>query len=51
MRLTSSSIGVLVMVESWGWSERLAPLLATTVALPVSYAIARVVLTGRRVRD
>lgn len=39
-----SSAGVLLMVEVFGWDQRIAPLIATVLAVPVSYAIARTIL-------
>lgn len=39
-----STVGVVVMVERWGWSERVAPLVATVLALPLSYLLARLIL-------
>ncbi|SDB80612.1 Putative flippase GtrA (transmembrane translocase of bactoprenol-linked glucose) [Raineyella antarctica] len=39
-----SSAGVLLMVEVFGWDQRIAPLVATVLAVPVSYAIARTIL-------
>ncbi len=42
--LLLSSAGVLLMVEVLGWSERIAPLVATVLAVPVSFVIARTIL-------
>lgn len=39
-----SSAGVLLMVEVFGWDQRIAPLVATLLAVPISYAIARTIL-------
>lgn len=39
-----SSGGVLLMVEIWHWDQRIAPLVATLLAVPVSYLIARTIL-------
>lgn len=41
-----SSAGVLLMVEVFGWDQRIAPLIATVLAVPVSYGIARTILLG-----
>ncbi len=41
-----SSAGVALMVEVLGWDQRIAPLVATVLAVPISYAIARTVLVG-----
>lgn len=41
-----SSGGVLLMVEIWHWDQRIAPLVATLLAVPVSYLIARTILVG-----
>lgn len=41
-----SSAGVLLMVEVLGWDQRIAPLVATVLAIPVSYLIARTILVG-----
>lgn len=39
-----SSAGVLLMVEMFGWDRRIAPLIATVLAVPVSFLIARTIL-------
>ncbi len=39
-----SSAGVLLMVEVFGWDQRIAPLVATALAVPISYGIARTIL-------
>lgn len=42
--LVLSSAGVLLMVEVLGWNERIAPLLATVLAVPISFLVARTIL-------
>ena len=42
-----STIGVVVMVEVFHWDDRIAPLIATVLAIPVSYLLARAILVGR----
>lgn len=39
-----SSIGVVVMIELLHWSKILSPLIATLLAVPFAYAIARVIM-------
>ncbi|QGF23578.1 GtrA family protein [Raineyella fluvialis] len=39
-----SSAGVVLMVEVLGWDQRVAPLVATVLAVPVGYLIARTIL-------
>jgi len=39
-----SSAGVLLMVEILGWDRRVAPLVATLLAVPLAYAVAKVIL-------
>lgn len=41
-----SSAGVLLMVEVFRWDERVAPLIATVLAVPISFAVARTILVG-----
>ena len=41
-----STLGVVLMVEVLRWNERLAPLVATVLAVPVSYLLARFILLG-----
>ncbi|WOQ16762.1 GtrA family protein [Raineyella sp. W15-4] len=41
-----SSGGVVLMVEVLGWDQKVAPLIATLLAVPVSYLIARTILVG-----
>lgn len=40
-----SSAGVVLMVEVLDWNEQIAPLIATVLAIPFSYFIARWILT------
>jgi len=42
-----TTAGVVVLVEWLGFGERIAPLLAAAVAIPVTFVLSRRVLTGR----
>lgn len=42
-----TTVGVVILVEYAGIGERLAPLLAAVVAIPITFVVARTVLTGR----
>ncbi|WTU05269.1 GtrA family protein [Kitasatospora sp. NBC_00070] len=41
------SVGVLALVQWLGLDSRIAPLLAAAVAIPVTFLLSRLVLTGR----
>lgn len=43
-----SSAGVLVMVEVLGWSQVIAPLIATVLAVPIAYLVAKRILVRRK---
>lgn len=43
-----STLGVVLMVEVFGWEDEVAPLIATIVAIPISYTLARLILLGPR---
>lgn len=45
-----SSAGVVALVEWAHMDSRIAPLIATLVAIPISYLLAKVIMTGRRQR-
>jgi putative flippase GtrA len=42
-----TSVGVVVLVEWFGVSERIAPLLAAATAIPVTFLVSRRILTHR----
>jgi putative flippase GtrA len=42
-----TSVGVFVLVEWFGVDERIAPLLAAAVAIPVTFVVSRRILTHR----
>jgi putative flippase GtrA len=43
---TVTSVGLYVLVRVFGFNERLAPLLAAVVAIPVTFIVAQFVLVG-----
>jgi putative flippase GtrA len=46
----ATSVGLYVLVQYAGMGERTAPLLAAALAIPVTFAVAQVVLVGRAPR-
>lgn len=42
-----TSVGLYVLVQFFGINERIAPLLAASVAIPVTFLVAQLVLAGR----
>ena len=42
-----TSVGLYVLVQFVGLNQRIAPLLAASVAIPVTFLVAQVVLAGR----
>jgi putative flippase GtrA len=47
----ATSVGVTVLVEWAQVDERIAPIVAAGIAIPVSFVISRRILTGRRFND
>lgn len=47
--LITSSVGVTVLVEWVGMSERIGPIVAAALAVPVSFMLSRRIITGRSV--
>ena len=42
-----TSVGLYVLVQFFGLNQRIAPLLAASVAIPVTFVVAQLVLAGR----
>lgn len=42
-----TSVGLYVLVQFFGINQRIAPLLAASVAIPVTFVVAQLVLAGR----
>jgi len=42
-----TSVGLYVLVQFFGMNQRIAPLLAASVAIPVTFVVAQLVLAGR----
>ena len=42
-----TSVGLYVLVQFFGINQRIAPLLAASVAIPVTFLVAQLVLAGR----
>lgn len=42
-----TSVGLYVLVQFAGMSERIAPLVAASVAVPVTFVVAKLILVGR----
>jgi putative flippase GtrA len=49
--LIVTSVGVTVLVEWAGMGERIAPVVATALAVPVSFVLSRRIIKGRRSRS
>jgi putative flippase GtrA len=42
-----TTVGLYLLVRYFGLNQRIAPLLAATVAIPVTFVVAQLVLAGR----
>jgi putative flippase GtrA len=42
-----TSVGLYVLVQFFGVNQRIAPLLAASVAIPITFLVAQIILTGR----